>query len=375
VEAIANAVPAFRDPAPRHAGMALIWLGIILGILFAGVTSLTFGFGISPRPDETVLSQLGSVVFGSTLPYALLQTTTALVLLLAANTSFTGFPRLASLLGHDRFLPRQLAHLGDRLVFSNGIVILGTAAALLLVVFRADPHALIPLYAVGVFLSFTISQTGMVLRWRRRREPGWGWRAAVNATGALATGTVLLVIASAKFTHGAWMVLVVIPLLVWVFLSIHRHYENVERQLRVDLTRPPHGYNHTVLVPISGINHPVVTALQYARSLSPRVRAVYVSLDASETKKIQAQWEQWNPGIDLVVLEPSYPTIVAPLLEYIDVVKKERDDDLVTVVLPEFVPRRWWHHVLHNQTALLLKGALLFRKDVVVTDVRYHLDR
>ena len=375
VEAIANAVPAFRDPAPRHAGMALTWLGLILGTLFAGITFLTFGFGISPRPDETVLSQLGSVVFGSTLAYALLQITTALVLLLAANTSFTGFPRLASLLGRDRFLPRQLAHLGDRLVFSNGIVILGMAAISLLVVFHADPHALIPLYAVGVFLSFTISQTGMVLRWRRRRDPGWAWRAAVNATGALATGTVLLVIASAKFTHGAWMVLVVIPLLVGVFLSIHRHYENVERQLRVDLTRPPHGFNHTVLVPISGINHPVVLALQYARSLSARVRAVYVSLDAAETKQIQAQWDQWNPGIELVVLEPSYPTIIAPLLEYIDVVKNERDDDLVTVVLPEFVSRRWWHHMLHNQTALLLKGALLFRKDVVVTGVAYHLDR
>ena len=374
VEAIANAVPAFRDPAPRQAGTALIWLGLILGTLFAGVTFLTFGFGIRPRPDETVLSQLGNVVFGSTLPYAFLQTTTALVLLLAANTSFTGFPRLASLLGRDRFLPRQLAQLGDRLVFSNGIVLLGMAAATLLVIFNADPHALIPLYAVGVFLAFTISQTGMVLRWRRLREPGWWWRAAVNATGALATGTVLLVIASAKFTHGAWMVLAVIPVLVWVFVSIHRHYEDVERQLRVDLTRPPHGYNHTVVVPISGINHPVVTALQYARSLSPRVRAVYVSLDASETKKIQTQWEQWNPGIDLVVLEPSYPTVVAPLLEYIDVVKKERDDDLVTVILPEFVPKRWWHHVLHNQTALLLKGALLFRKDVVVTDVPYHLD-
>jgi amino acid transporter len=375
VEAIANAVPAFRDPAPRHAGMALTWLGLILGTLFAGITFLTFGFGISPRPDETVLSQLGSVVFGSTLAYALLQITTALVLLLAANTSFTGFPRLASLLGRDRFLPRQLAHLGDRLVFSNGIVILGMAAVSLLVVFHADTHALIPLYAVGVFLSFTISQTGMVLRWRRRRDPGWAWRAAVNATGALATGTVLLVIASAKFTHGAWMVLVVIPLLVGVFLSIHRHYENVERQLRVDLTRPPHGFNHTVLVPISGINHPVVLALQYARSLSARVRAVYVSLDAAETKQIQAQWDQWNPGIELVVLEPSYPTIIAPLLEYIDVVKNERDDDLVTVVLPEFVSRRWWHHMLHNQTALLLKGALLFRKDVIVTDVAYHLDR
>ncbi|MBI3606765.1 MAG: APC family permease [Nitrospirae bacterium] len=375
VEAIANAVPAFRDPAPRQAGIALICLGVILGTLFAGITVLTFGFGISPRPGETVLSQLGSAVFGSTLPYALLQTTTALVLLLAANTSFAGFPRLASLLGRDRFLPRQLAQLGDRLVFSNGIVILGVVAALLLVIFDADTHALIPLYAVGVFLAFTISQTGMVLRWHRRQGHGWRWRAVVSGIGALATGTVLLVIASAKFTHGAWMVLVVIPLLVWMFVSIHRHYEDAERQLRVDFTRPPHGFNHTVVVPISGINQPVLMALQYARSLSPRVRAVYVSLDAADTKQMQALWEQWNPGIDLVILEPSHPTVVTPLLEYVDVVKKERDNDLVTVVLPEFVPKRWWHHVLHNQTALLLKGALLFRKDVVVTDVRYHLDR
>ncbi len=375
VEAIANTVPAFRDPAARHAGIALICLGVILGSLFLGITWLSFHLGIGPQEGQTVLSQLGSAVFGSTAAYALLQTATALVLLLAANTSYTGFPRMGSLLGRDRFLPQQLAHLGDRLVFSNGIVVLGVAAAILLVVFRADTHALIPLYAIGVFLAFTLSQGGMVVRWWRRRERGWRWRAVINGTGALATGAVLIVIAWAKFTHGAWIVLVVIPLLVWMFVSIHRHYDDVERQLRVSPKDPPRGFNHTVLVPISGINRPVLTALQYAKSLSPRIRAVYVSLDAAATKNIQALWTQWSPGIELVILEPSHPTIVTPLLEYIDVVQKERDNDLVTVILPEFVPCRWWHHLLHNQTALLIKGALLFRKDVVVTDVPYHLDR
>jgi len=374
VEAIANSVPAFRDPAPRRAGIALICLGVILGSLFLGVTWLAFDLGIRPREGETVLSQLGGAIFGATFPYILLQTVTALILLLAANTSYTGFPRLASLLGRDRFLPTQLANLGDRLVFSNGIVVLGAAAAVLLVAFRADTHALIPLYAVGVFLAFTLSQAGMVVRWWNRREHGWRWRAAINGTGALATGTVLIVIASAKFIHGAWVVLVIIPLLMWLFVGIHRHYDDVERQLRVSPGSPPGGFNHTVVVPISGINRPVLMALQYAKSLSPRVRAVYVSRDASATTRIQELWKQWDPGIELVVLEPSCSAVVTPLLEYIDAVQRERDDDLLTVILPEFVPRRWWHHLLHNQTALLLKGALLFRRDVVVADVPYHLD-
>ncbi|MBI3620879.1 MAG: APC family permease [Nitrospirae bacterium] len=373
VEAIANTVPAFKEPAARRAGVALIWLGVILASLFIGITFLAFELGIRPRPDETVLSQLGTSVFGPGLPYALLQISTALILLLAANTCYTGFPRMASLLGRDKFLPKQLAHVGDRLVFSNGIVILGAAAALLLLIFQADTHALIPLYAVGVFLAFTISQIGMVIHWRRAGSPGWRWRAALNGIGALATGVVLIVVASAKFVHGAWVVLVVIPLLVWLFVTIHRHYRDVDWQLKISPDAPLGALNHTVVVPIPGITKPVFNALQYARSLSPRVRAVYVSLDDQETKQFQALWMQWNPGIELVVLEAPYRAIVGPLLEYLTIVEGERHDDLVTVVLPEFVPRRWWHHFLHNQTALLLKGALLFRKNIVVIDVPYHL--
>jgi len=374
VEAIANTVPAFKEPAPRHAGVALIWLGVILASLFAGITFLTFELGIRPRPDETVLSQIGTSVFGHGLPYALLQFSTALILLLAANTCYTGFPRMASLLGRDKFLPRQLAHVGDRLVFSNGVIILGAAAALLLVIFQADTHALIPLYAVGVFLAFTISQIGMVVHWRRARGPWWQWRAALNGVGALATGVVLIVVASAKFIHGAWVVLVIIPLLVWFFVTIHRHYDDVEWQLKISPDAPLRGLSHTVVVPIPGITRPVFNALQYARSLSPRVQAVYVSLDDEETRQVQALWNQWNPGVELVVLEAPYRAIVGPLLEYLNIVEQEHRDDLITVVLPEFVPHRWWHHFLHNQTALLLKGALLFRKNVVVIDVPYHLN-
>lgn len=373
VEAIANTVPAFKEPAARRAGVALIWLGVILAVLFAGITFLTFEMGIRPRPDETVLSQIGTVVFGPGLPYALLQLSTALILLLAANTCYTGFPRMASLLGRDKFLPKQLAHVGDRLVFSNGIIILGAAAALLLLIFRADTHALIPLYAVGVFLAFTISQIGMVIHWRKAHGPGWRWRAALNGIGALATGVVLIVVASAKFVHGAWVVMVVIPLLVWLFVTIHRHYRDVDWQLKISPDAPLGALKHTVVVPIPGITKPVFNALQYARSLSPSVRAVYVSLDDAETKQFQTLWMQWNPGIELVVLEAPYRAIVGPLLEYLTIVDGERPDDLVTVILPEFVPRRWWHHFLHNQTALLLKGALLFRKNVVVIDVPYHL--
>ena len=375
VEAIANAVPAFRDPASRKAGVALIWLAAILGTLFLGVTFLAVGFGVQPRPEETVLSQLGHLFFGPTALYFFLQAATALILLLAANTSYTGFPRLTSLLGRDRFLPRQLAHLGDRLVFSNGVLLLGVVAGVLLIVFRADTHALIPLYAVGVFISFTISQTGMVMHWHRFRGPGWRWRAIINGTGALATGTVLVVIASTKFIHGAWIVLIVIPALVYLFLNINRHYQEVERQLEVSPTEPLRAFTHIVLVPISGINRPVVSALRYAKSLSPNVRPLYVATSDSATEQMVEQWKRWDPGIELVILESPYRSILGPLLEYIDQVKKEANDVLVTVVLPEFIPRRWWHQLLHNQSALLLKWALLFRKDVVVTDVPYHLEQ
>jgi amino acid transporter len=373
VEAIANTVPAFKEPAAKRAGVALIWLGVILAALFIGITFLSFELGIRPRPDETVLSQLGTAVFGPGLPYALLQISTALILLLAANTCYTGFPRMASLLGRDKFLPKQLGHVGDRLVFSNGIIILGVAAALLLVIFQADTHALIPLYAVGVFLAFTISQIGMVIHWRKAGGTDWRWRAALNGVGALATGVVLIVVASAKFVHGAWVVLVVIPLLVWLFVTIHHHYRDVDWQLKISPDAPLGALHHTVIVPIPGITKPVFNALQYASTLSKQVRAVYVSLDDEETKQFQALWAQWNPGIELVVLEAPYRAIVGPLLEYLTIVEGERHDDLVTVVLPEFVPRRWWHHFLHNQTALLLKGALLFRKNIVVIDVPYHL--
>jgi hypothetical protein len=349
-------------------------LGVILGTLFMGVTFLVLEYGIQPRPEETVLSQLSHAVLGSPAQYHLVQAATALILLLAANTSFTGFPRLASLLGRDRFLPQQLAHQGDRLVFSNGILLLGGMAAVLLVIFRADTHALIPLYAVGVFLAFTLSQSGMLVRWFRRRDAGWRWRAAINGVGALLTGTVLIVIALTKFIHGAWVVLVIIPALVSMFLRIQFHYKLVGRQLAVHPTEPPRAVSHTVLVPISGITRPVLTALEFARPLSPTVRAVYINTDAVAAEQIQSAWERWNPGIDLVILESPYRSIIGPLLDYIDREQKERGV-VVIVVLPEFVPRRWWHHLLHNQTALLLKGALLFHKDVVVTSVPYHLSR
>ncbi|MBI3609962.1 MAG: APC family permease [Nitrospirae bacterium] len=375
VEAIANAVPVFRDPPSRHAGTAMIWLGVTLATLFLGVTFLALDYGIQPRPDETVLSQLSRAVLDSPAQYHVVQAATALILLLAANTSYTDFPRVASLLGRDRFLPQQLAHLGDRLVFSNGILLLSAMATVLLVIFRADTDALIPLYAVGVFLAFTISQAGMLVRWFRRRDPGWRWRAAINGIGALLTGTVLVVIAMTKFIHGAWVVLVIIPALVSMFLRIHLHYKQVGRQLAVHPTEPPRAVSHTVLVPISGITRPVLTALEFARSLSPAVRAVYINTDAAAAEQIQSGWERWKPGIDLIILESPYRSIIGPLLDYIDQVQKERENGLVIVVLPEFVPRRWWHHLLHNQTALLLKGALLFRRDVVVTSVPYHLNR
>ena len=373
VEAISNGVPAFKHPEARNAAITMGWMAAVLGTLFIGVSVLASALGITPLADETVVSQVARRLFGGGLPYYLVQGSTTLILVLAANTSFADFPRLNSLLARDRYAPRQFRTLGDRLVFSNGILILAGLAAALIVVFGGDTHALIPLYAVGVFISFTLSQAGMVRHWLTDGGAGWRWRLGVNGVGALVTGAVTVVIAVTKFTHGAWIVVLLIPLLVLGFRSIYRHYDTVAHELSLEhlVEEPP--VNNTVLVLVGDLHMGVVKALRYAQSLSPSPKAVYVELDPSATARLEERWSKGGCGVPLVVLASPYRSMLRPLLDYIGRIRERDANSVVTIVIPEFVPRRWWQHLLHNQTALLVKGALLFRRGVVVVDVPFHL--
>ncbi|MDX6613116.1 MAG: hypothetical protein QOD75_2302 [Blastocatellia bacterium] len=402
IEAISNGVQAFKAPEAKNASTTLIWMAVLLIAMFVGASALAYLFHIHPRAHETVISQIGRIVFVGPLGwfYYVVQAATAMILVLAANTSFAGFPRLSSMLAQDRFLPRQFASLGDRLVFSNGIVILAILSGLLVWAFRGDTSRLIPLYAVGVFLSFTLSQSGMVVHWwkegaaeraKRRQasaEPSdasevddsaakshWRKSIVVNGIGALATFVVLMVFIATKFIHGAWVVVVVIPILVIMFLRIHSHYLEVAKQLSTEGLQQLRPIHHEVIVPISGIHRGVIAALEYAKSIAPHhVTAVYINLDEESTRKLREKWEQWGSGVNLVVLASPYRSLVRPLMNYIDRVTRRSRGDVVTIVLPEFVPAKWWQNLLHNQNSLVLKGALLFRKGIVVTNVPYHLE-
>ncbi|HZY31259.1 MAG TPA: APC family permease [Candidatus Methylomirabilis sp.] len=374
VEAISNGVQAFRFPESRNASVTLTWMAGTLLSLFVGITILAGHYGVLPKDGETLVSQIARGLFGTGIFYYVIQAATAMILILAANTSFADFPRLASILARDRFMPHQFASRGDKLVFSNGIIILGVIASLLIWLFRGETHALIPLYAVGVFLSFTLSQAGMVRRWLTLRTPGWLRAVAINGLGAVATAVVLVVIAAAKFTHGAWIVIVLIPMMTTVFRKIHEHYTGMAQQLSLQGFEPQKPKEQIILVPVSGIHRGVVTALQYAKSLSPHVEAIYIDLDVEATEALRVMWGLWAGGTDLVILDSPYRSVLGPLIEYIDGVERTHPDAQITVVLPQVVPARWWHNLLHNQTAWLIKGALLFRKHVIViTDVPLHL--
>jgi amino acid transporter len=375
MEAISDGVPAFKQPEWRNAAVTLRWMAGILAVLFLGVTVLAASFHVVPLEHETVVSQLARGIFGEGAFYYLLQAATMLILVLAANTSFADFPRLAFFLARDHYAPRQFLKRGDRLVFSNGIGILAALAALLIIVFRSDTHALIPLYAVGVFISFTLSQAGMVRLWQLKRTSGWRWRLAINGAGACLTAVVTVVIAATKFTHGAWIVVILVPILVVVFQKVNRHYALVADQLSLDGYGGPPTIRHTVLVPIGDVHRGVVNAVQYAKLLSPEAKAVYVETDPALTRKIEEKWTKWGMGVPLVILTSPYRSLLTPLLEYIDHLQEQQGEvrRVVTIVIPEFIPAHWWQHLMHNQTALLIKGALLFRKDVIVTDVPYHL--
>ncbi len=419
VEAISNGVQAFKQPESRNAARTLISMAVLLGIMFLGTSTLAYLFGVHPHADETVISQFARYIFGGPMAwfYYVIQAATAAILILAANTAFADFPRLSSLLARDRFIPKQFGNRGDKLVFSNGIFILAVFSSLLIIGFAGDTSRLIPLYAVGVFLSFTLSQAGMVRHWLKVRRGEiyddaihqsdvesntalpdihlaieqskaprfvsdevterrhWKRSLAINLVGAIATAIVLTVFVATKFMHGAWLVVVMIPLLVIMFHAIHRHYVSVARQLSLeaidDTLEPIH---HTVIVPISGIHRGVIGALRYAKSISPdNVTAVYVDFDEEATSKLRERWDKLNFGVKLEIISSPYRELTRPLLRYINRVSYKNGNDLVTVVLPEFVPAKWWQHLLHNQSSLLLKGALLFKERIIVTNIPYHL--
>jgi amino acid transporter len=375
IEAVADGIQAFRAPEVRNAQSVLLALGAIMLTLFIGITTLAALHGVVPRDEETVVSQLARGIFGGGPLYYFIQAISMIILVLAANTAFADFPRLAFFMARDGYLPRQFGNRGDRLVFSNGILILGVASASLIAIFDGSTHALIPLYAVGVFTSFTLSQTSMVRRWWRLRAAGWRWKWWFNAVGAATTGVVLVVIAATKFLDGAWIVVVLAVVLIAIFLSIHRHYRQVAGELSLEGFGGGPPVEHTVLVMVGDLHRGVVQALQYARAISPSAKAVYVELDPERTRRLEERWGKWGCGVPLVVLSSPYRSLLGPFLDYVDHLLAQGPHHMVTIVLPEFIPARWWQHLLHNQTALLIKGALLFRRNVVVSDVPYHLSR
>jgi len=373
IEAVSDGVTAFKPPEVKNAQTVLVALGLIMIALFVGITLLASIHGIVPHDEETVVSQLTRRIFGSGLLYYFVQAISVIILALAANTAFADFPRLAFFMARDGYLPRQFASRGDRLVFSNGVIILGVASATLIAVFDGSTHALIPLYAVGVFTSFTLSQSSMVRRWISRRPAGWRWRVAVSGLGAATTGLVMLIVGVTKFVGGAWIVVILGGLLIAHFVSLNRHYRQVAVQLSLDGFEGHPPMEHTVLVLVGDLHKGVLHALQYARMLSPSVKGVYVELDPEKTRRLEEKWIKWGMGAPLVVLSSPYRSLLQPFLEYLGQLLALGDNHMVTIVVPEFVPAKWWQHLLHNQTALLIKGALLFRKNVVVTNVPYHL--
>ena len=372
-EAISNGVGAFKRPSSRNAAVTLGWMATILGVFFLGSSYLTQHLGILPVAGETVLSQLGRRVFGSGAMYYALQYSTFAVLVLAANTSFADFPRLGSILANQRYLPRQLSARGDRLAFSNGIVALALVAIVLVWVFRGDTTALIPLYAIGVFLCFTLSQAGMVRRWLMTRARGWRWKSTLNGIGAVATGVVTVIQVWTKFAHGAWIVVVIIPFFILILRGIKRHYVHFASEIQLDGTTEMLAMHHHVVVPVSGVHKAVANALIYATAISDDVRAVYVEVEPDKTIGLRREWDQWDTGIDLTVLQSPYRSLIRPLVDYVSELERAGPGDLVTVVVPEIVPKHWWEHLLHNKTALYIRTAFLFRPRIVVTSVAFHL--
>ena len=395
IEAISNGVTAFKEPRSHNAGITLIWMSTILSAMFFGITFLARHTGAIPSDTETVFSQIGRTIYGAGNPlYLVLLGSTTMILVMAANTSYAGFPRLGALLASDGFLPKQLTYKGGRLVFTYGILTLAAMASLLIIVFHAEINALIPLYAIGVFLSFTISQIGMAIRWLKcgrleqgeasqrmgsilQYDPKWKTKLIINSLGAFCTFIVMIIFVVTKFSQGAWIVVFLIPVLVFIFSRIHHHYKDLETALSLEsFSMLPYVNRHRVIVPISSVHKGTIRALHYARTLSNDVTAVHVLIDPAETGRIKSNWDYWGDGVRLELIESPYRLLLEPLLDYIKRIAGQRQpDEIITIVLPEFVPVKKWHNLLHMQTAFVLQIGLLGLRDIIITEVPYHLHK
>ncbi|EIW20280.1 APC family permease [Pelosinus fermentans] len=381
VEAIADSVPLFEKPEAKNAIITTYWMAGILVVMLSGVTFMMMHFHVIPILEVTALSQLAEHVFGRSFVYYYIQVTTMIVLYLAANTAYNGLPVLLSIVARDGYLPRYLSSRGERLTFSNGIIVITVSAAALIVVFGGHLDHLIALYAIGVFISFTIAQCSMVVHWKREKGSGWLIRAVVNGIGAIATGLVVIIITLTKFSHGAWAVLVFIPVMVFVFKKIRSHYDDMAEQLHLPLEENVQ-YDDTlmvrnyVIVPISSPTRVVYESLKFAKTLSKDIIVLHIAKDEESAAKVQMKWDQWNPGMDLEIIQSPYRLTIQPLLDYVEALKKRKNpQDYITVVIPEFETRKWWHRLLHNQTGWLLHAMLVIKENVSVTTIPYHLNK
>jgi len=378
VEAISNGVKAFREPESKNARITLIVMGVILAILFFGITFLIYHMHITPLHDRTIISILAENIFnGRNLMFFLIQGFTMLILMLAANTGFADFPRLCYFLARDKFLPRQFTHLGERLVFSNGIILLGVIASLLIILFKGNVHYLIPLYAVGVFTSFTLSQTGMVVKHFKDKEKNWKISAFINSLGAFVTFIALIIILYAKFVHGAWMIVIMIAILIFMFKKIHSHYTEIAKQLSVKnvVTKKIEPETHLLLVLIPSYNSCAVHALNFAKSLNSKTEALHVNLKQDETDQLLEHWKKNKVKTKLTIIKSPYRKLIEPVSEYIDKLEEQDENLNITVIIPEFVPHKWWHNLLHNQTGWAIKTAIHYRRRTHFINVQYYLKK
>ncbi|OXM83553.1 APC family permease [Paenibacillus rigui] len=376
VEAVSNAIPNFKQPAEKNAASTLLMMGAILGAMFIGISLLAYWYGIQPNEKETVVSQIADATFGRGTIYFIIQGVTALILFLAANTAYSAFPLLAFMLAKDKFMPHMFMVRGDRLGFSNGIIILGLLSALLVIAFHGDTENLIPLYAVGVFIPFTLSQLGMMIRWIKLRPAGWIVKLLINTVGMLTTLSITLIFIITKFEQ-VWMIFVFLPLVMLLFHRIYLHYENTANELRINLALDkPVIKGSTIVIPVAGITRVVLNTISYAKSLTDNVVAVYIAFDEEEIHRMEAKWEEWNPGVRLIVLRSRYRSVMKPLIKFIETVEwKTAESDHITILIPQFITKHWWQNILHNQTSLLIRTYLFTQKDIVIATVPYHLNR
>lgn len=380
IEAISNGVPTLKAPEVRNARITTYWMSIILGVMFLGISFLMMHYHILPMGNVTALSQIAEITVGRGWFYFYIQVTTMLVLYLAANTSFNGLPPLLSILAQDRYMPRYLSARGDRLGFSNGIVLLSIVAAIFIIVYRGNTEHLISLYAIGVFLSFTIAQTGMVIHWKREKGRGWTLRAALNGVGAVVTGIVVLIVTVTKFKYGAWVILLFIPVMIYFFKRVHSHYQNIRQELSLPagiheiISTAPFSGKNTIVLPVAGVTRVVANTVTFAKTLGINILAIHVATNEESGNSVKEKWNKWNPGVELVVINSPYRSIIYPFIKYLDKLEKDKGPgDYITVLIPEFETKKWWHRILHNQTGWILRTILILQKSVVVCIVPYHL--